>query len=452
MKWRPKRYTTFVMMLIIWAGVAGSLFAAISTDLRNRDFLQGRAVSIADALPTYEITALDGNLNDLGNPAYNDLKYRLQKVRHDQADLRFAFLMGQDGDRIFLYADSETPGTSNYSDPGDSYSEASPKLKHALKSSEPFVEGPRRDHLGTWVTASAPVIDPKNGETLAVVGIGIDAISYYQRIALFSIIPLLLAAIPLAGLIRDRQLEIKEHEIAELKKQFVSIASHELRSPLNGMLWAIQSLLRDDKDMTKEQQEMLLDMYRSTEASMATVNEILDLSIFERGQAHNLQSEQVDLTTIIQQVVSTLKLTASEKDITIKQVGKWPEQIVTMGDVSALKRSFMNLISNAIKYSLNGGEVEITYRHSGQEHIVAIRDHGIGIPAEEQDKVLNGYYRATNATRQQAHGTGLGLWLARMIVEQHKGRLWINSVEDLGTTIYLALPATSTKITGRDQS
>jgi signal transduction histidine kinase len=258
-----------------------------------------------------------------------------------------------------------------------------------------------------------------------------------------------LAAIPLAGLVRDRQLEAKDHEITGLKKQFVSIASHELRSPLNGMLWAIQSLLREDKNMTKAQQEMLLDMYRSTESSMTTVNEILDLSIFERGQAQNLQNEQVDLGTIVKQIVSTLKLTASEKKIVIKLTGKWPEQIITMGDVSALKRSFMNLVSNAIKYGLYDSVVEIGYRQSGHEHIIAIRDHGIGIPAEEQSKVLDGYYRASNATRQQAHGTGLGLWLARLTVEQHKGRLWINSVENEGTTVYLALPVTDKEVTGR---
>jgi signal transduction histidine kinase len=198
--------------------------------------------------------------------------------------------------------------------------------------------------------------------------------------------------------------------------------------------------------MNKHQQELLMDMYRSTEASIATVNEILDLSIFERGQADNLQHEQVDLTTVITQIIATLKLGAQEKKIHILLLGEWPEHAFTTGDVGALRRAFMNLVANAIKYSHNGSKIEISYRLANTEHIIAIRDYGIGIPAAEQSKVINGYYRASNATQVQAHGTGLGLWLARMLAEQHHGRLWLSSRINNGTTIYVALPAATSSV------
>ena len=229
----------------------------------------------------------------------------------------------------------------------------------------------------------------------------------------------------------------------QLKNQFVSIASHELRSPLTGMLWGITSLQQSEKRLTKDQQNLLHDMFKSTESSIATVNEILDQSIFERGHASNLQKDIVDMNAVISQVAGTLKLGAQEKDIKIVKTGDWPTHAYVTGDVGALKRSLMNIIANAIKYSPSKTNVELTFRSSdANEHIFSVNDHGIGIPADEQEKVLQGYYRATNATEVQAHGTGLGLWVTAMIIREHGGRIWLNSIQNKGTAVFIALPVT----------
>lgn len=438
---KPKRYTTVVMMLIIWTGVLGAIFAGISTDIRSKDYLKGRAVTIADTLPVSEIESLEGSSADLNTTAYRDLKDRLQRVRRDQPDLTFAYIMGRDGAKhVFFHVDSESPDSKSYSPPGQVYGEASEKLINGFDGSETFIEGPTRDRWGMWISALAPVVDSRTNQTIAMVGIDVDAYSYYREVALYASIPLLLAAIPLAGVVRDRKLARKEHEIVDLKSQFVSIASHELRSPLTGMMWAIQSLLKSKTAFSPHDRELLNDMFTSTEASIVTVNEILDLSIFERGQAANLQHEQVDLVSVIKQVISTLKLGAKERQIAIVFRGHWPDKAFTNGDVAALKRAFMNLLSNAIKYSPQGGSVELLYRHRGSEHIIAVQDHGIGIPSAEQTKVLQGYYRAANATQMQAHGTGLGLWVTRLVIEQHGGRLWLRSHLNHGTIMYTALP------------
>src|SRR5579883_2175650 len=157
-KFKPKRYTTIVMMLIIWAGVAGSLFAAISTDLRSKDSLIGRTITVADALPASEIEQLHGDKTDLDNPAYNDLKDRLEKVRSDNHDLRFVNLMGKYNGQVFYYVDSEIPTSPSYSAPGALYSEASTRLQEAFNSDQAFIEGPVRDTRGVWITALAPIV------------------------------------------------------------------------------------------------------------------------------------------------------------------------------------------------------------------------------------------------------------------------------------------------------
>lgn len=444
---KPKRYTTVVAILIVLAGVASALFAAVTTHLQQREYLIGRAQTISDTLPLEDITKLKGNQTDVSTASYARIKQGLQQVSNSNTDIARIHLFVIRDNRVQVAADAKTPDSAGYVSPGSNFSEASETLRATFKTNQPMHDDITSDYAGRWVAVYTPVYDVQTGKTIGVVGVFKDARSYYLEIALYALVPLLLAAIPLAGLLRDIKIQAKEHEIMQLKNQFVSIASHELRSPLAGMLWAIHTLSQNSaKKLTLEQLGLLSDMYRSTESSLATVNEILDLSIFERGQAYNLQHDVLDIGSVIKQVVATLSLGAQEKLITIEPVGEWPQHIQVIGDLGAMKRALMNIVSNAIKYSPEKTTISIAYRYSAKEHIISIQDQGIGIPADEQEKVLKGYYRASNADTVQAHGTGLGLWVSKKIIEENYGRLWLNSKIDHGTTIFIALPEAPTKV------
>lgn len=438
---RPKRLTTVVMMLIIWAGSVGGLFAAISTDVAAKNSMRSRATTIAATISLNDLKSLQNNESDLDKDAYRNLKSSLQRIISDNQDLRFIRVVGIKNNRPFFYVDSENPYTRDYVAPGYPYPEASQKFRGVFSGEDPTVEGPHRDRWGMWLSAYAPVVDPGANNIYAMVAIHTPAVNYYGQLAIYTLIPLLLTAIPLVGLMRDRKLETKEREITGLKSQFVSIASHELRSPLNGMLWAIQSLLKNEEELTRQQKNLLNDMYNSTAASLATVNEILDLSVFERGQNAKVQRETVDMIAVIRSVSKTLKLGADEKKLKISLDGDWPEHAFVSGDVAALKRALMNIISNAIKYSPSSTEIHVTYSYRSLMHHVAIRDEGIGIPKNEQEKVLGGYYRASNAVNQQANGTGLGLWITRLVIEEHGGNIQLKSTVKKGTAITISLPA-----------
>ncbi len=438
---KPKRLTTVVMMLIIWAGSVGGLFAAISTDVAAKNSMRSRATTIAATISLNDLKSLQNNESDLDKEAYRNLKSSLQRIISDNQDLRFIRVVGIKNNRPFFYVDSENAYTRDYVAPGYPYPEASQKFREVFNGEDPTVEGPHRDRWGMWLSAYAPVVDPGANDIYAMVAIHTPASNYYGQLAIYTLIPILLTAIPLAGLMRDRKLETKEREIAGLKSQFVSIASHELRSPLTGMLWAIQSLLKNEKELTRQQKSLLNDMYNSTSASLATVNEILDLSVFERGQNTKLHRDTVDMITVIQSVMKTLKLGADEKKLKINVAGDWPEHAFVSGDVAALKRALMNIISNAIKYSSDSTEIHITYTYGNLMHHFAVRDEGIGIPKKEQDKVMGGYYRASNAVSQQASGTGLGLWITRLVIEEHGGQIELKSTLKKGTTITVSLPA-----------
>jgi signal transduction histidine kinase len=310
-----------------------------------------------------------------------------------------------------------------------------------------------RDTYGNWVSALAPVVDESTGQVVAILGVDLPAESYYLKIATYSMIPILLTLLPLFVLVRNRRLEAKEREITDLKTQFVSVASHELRSPLAGTLWGVQSLIKPGghKNLTKDQINILTAVYNNTASSLATVNEVLDFSIFDRGKADKLQREPVNLVDVLTDVQKPLDLTAQEAGVEISYSDKWPKHVMTVGDPGALKRAFGNVLSNAIKYSPKDSKVEVALHTDGKEHVIGIRDHGIGIPKSEQKKVLEGYYRAGNATKLKSYGTGLGLWITKLIIEQHHGKLWLTSKVNNGTTVFIALPAKSLSAASRQQ-
>lgn len=438
---RPKRFTTIVAVLIIGAGIASGLFAALTNQTSKSQYLVGRAQTIADSLSADDLSSLKGSDDDLATLAYSRAKKQLDQVRNSNLDIAYIRAFKVANQQVSINIDAQPEGSSLYGAPGLKVPSPSNQLRSALLEGTPSFDPIVSDYSEHWVAGYAPVRNAE-GEVVAAIGVFAPANTYYLEIALYALVPLLLAVIPFAGILRDIKIQAKEHEILQLKNQFISIASHELRSPLNGMLWGVQSLQQSSKKLSPSHKELLNDMYRSTEASLATVNEILDSSIFERGQAGKLHRETVDVVTIISQVTSTLTLGAKEKVISIKIVGDWPDQAQTVGDVEALKRAFMNVIANAIKYSSEQSSVKMSYRlDDKREHVIAVQDQGIGIPHDEQDKVLNGYYRATNASAVHATGTGLGLWTTRMTIEAHGGRIWLNSLEGKGTTVYLALPA-----------
>lgn len=424
------------MVLVVAAGLLSALFVGVGTDWRNRQYLRGRAQIVSQAIPTAELTSLNGNKDDLLSSSHERIKSRLQSIKDANSDIAYLQIVGKSGERLFSYVDSGPTNTANTVVPGASYAGDASAIEQVFNKPDQAVVNPR----GTPV-AIAPIVNSDNGNVLGVVVIQMSALSHYSDVVLYAMVPLLISIIPVLGLIRNMRLETKQHELMLLKNQFVSIASHELRSPLTGMLWAVQSLSRSGAArLNLEQLSILGAMYHSTESSLRTVNEILDFSIFERGEA-KIQHELTDVSAVIKQVVATLSLSAKEKRLNIEPVGKWPRQVYTSGDVAALKRALMNIFSNAIKYSKDKGSIEITHQPGTNEHIIGIHDHGIGIPPEEKEKVLSGYYRATNATNVEVHGTGLGLMVTQKIVEQHGGRLWLESELNQGTTVFIALPA-----------
>jgi len=170
------------------------------------------------------------------------------------------------------------------------------------------------------------------------------------------------------------------------------------------------------------------------------VTELLDLSRIESGSALGVV-DLLDLGGVAAESVERLRLFADRQGVTLRV--DLPAAIVpaVRGDEARLGQVFVNLLHNAVKFSPDGGEVRVSVGASEDDVVVAIEDHGVGIPRAAQARVFERFYKVDRArVRGETGGTGLGLAIARHIIEQHGGRIWVESVENSGSTFSFSLP------------
>ncbi len=427
-----------LLVLIAAVGLAGAISVGYVVNNRNKQSLLKRAETVADALPAEEVMELNGSDQDLQKPAYQRLKTRLENIRAHNKDIRFAYITGSSQQNVFFYADSEDPSSDDYSPPGQTYPEASEKFIASFTKGEPFVEGPYRDRWGTWISALAPMKDPHTNKVIAIAGIDSPARSYFLQIGLFSLFPILLAGIPFVVLWRARELEQRERELAQLKTHFIAIMSDELRTPLSGILWASRQLSKESlKSPSSAQVKTLEEISKSTELCISTLNDLSDSSVFDRLHSNKGYDTPVDLTSLVADVQDTLKLAAAEKDISLTRTGSWPKQALIHGDKALLKQALMSIVNNAIRYSLEGGEVTLNYTHIKSRHVIGVSDFGAGISSSDQVKVRSGELEPNISS---VSGGVVSLSIAKLIFERHKGKLWFENQDNYGTTVFVALP------------
>lgn len=229
----------------------------------------------------------------------------------------------------------------------------------------------------------------------------------------------------------------------QLKDEFVSLAAHELRTPLAGLL-GYASMLRvqtangHGPDLADWQQEAIVEIESATARLNMLVEDLVDAT---RIQADRLALHLVplDLVVHVRRCLNRLQLTTSQHTLSLDVQD---EPVLLAADGLRLEQVLGNLVGNAIKYSPEGGAIEVTVRADVTTEMaeVHIRDHGIGIPAVDQVRLFQRFARAHNAYNHQIPGSGLGLYVCRALVERHGGQIWFESKEGQGTTFFLTLP------------
>ncbi len=240
---------------------------------------------------------------------------------------------------------------------------------------------------------------------------------------------------------------ITEVKLLDRKKsEFIAVAAHQLRTPLSGLKWMLHMLIKGDLGpLSNDQKAFLMKSYESNERMIVLVNEMLGASRVESGKL-KISPISISLPDLVDNFLVEVKSEAKKGGVKIvfskKDVKDLPE---VFADPEKIRAVFQNLLENAIKYTKKDGGVEIKMKDEDDHILVSIKDNGIGIPEKDHKKIFERFFRSENAVKVKTDGSGLGLFVAKNIIEKHGGRIWFESEENKGTTFFFTLPKDKNK-------
>lgn len=234
----------------------------------------------------------------------------------------------------------------------------------------------------------------------------------------------------------------REKAIDQAKTEFVSLASHQLRTPLTAMNWYVELLLRGG-NLSSSQQSDLEKIRTRGQRLVRLVNDLLNVSRLEAGHLA-IHPTPTDLAALVHGLVDDLMLLAAQRGCQVI-FHKTDEDFSRVEiDRGLLRQALHNLVANAIKYSRSGPDsrvwVQLERKDNGA-YLISVQDNGIGIPRDRQGRVFEKFFRADNAVHQDPEGAGLGLYVAKRVMAAAGGKLWFESVEGRGTTFFAEIPA-----------
>jgi signal transduction histidine kinase len=229
-----------------------------------------------------------------------------------------------------------------------------------------------------------------------------------------------------------------DRELDRMRDAFVATVSHELRTPLTSISGFLEMMQEEEHDLGESGKRYLNVIRRSTNRLHALVEDLLLIAQIEARRVE-LQLAPVDVAELTSRAVEAIRPTADDKGVTLDVVTDHPPMV--RGDSNRLTQVLDNLVSNAVKFTNDGGTVSVTIGAENSAVRLVIADTGIGVPLEEQGQVFSRFFRASTATRLAIPGTGLGLAISRALVEQHGGTITFVSQEGKGTQVVVTLPS-----------
>lgn len=276
-----------IILVIILIGIISSLYSIKYADKVIRDSLLEKTQIISTTLNSEDILTFTGTENDLSNPQYIEVKSKLIELVGINNDIRFAYISGRNGNGIFFFVDSEQTDSSDYSPPGQPYPEATEAFKNIFNNKLGITEGPVNDRWGSWISALSPIVNDNDQKVIGVIGLDISSRDYYQTLIVYGSIPILITILFLILIIFTYREQEKNIYLLNLKTNLISIAVHDLRTPIVGIRWLLDSLVDSKENTFTPEQIQSLELIRKTN------NELLDTAskILEANKIDNTKKK-----------------------------------------------------------------------------------------------------------------------------------------------------------------
>jgi signal transduction histidine kinase len=240
-----------------------------------------------------------------------------------------------------------------------------------------------------------------------------------------------------AKVIRDRTREVS---LMKAKNEFVTIASHQLRTPTTGIHWALDSLHKDSAKFDPATKALVDGAFEGSETLLKIIDDLLGIAKIEEGR-FGYSFTTVDLVQFLNKLLGQILPAATRAGVSLYfDPPKEPLPLV-VADPQKLAMATSNLVENAIRYNVKNGSVTVSAKSAAEGPYVevAVKDTGVGMAPEDVKKLFTKFFRAENAVKLQTEGSGLGLYIVKNIVQAHGGRIWVESELERGTTFHFTL-------------
>jgi len=232
----------------------------------------------------------------------------------------------------------------------------------------------------------------------------------------------------------------REKRIEKIKSEFVSVAAHQLRTPLSGIKWILETVLEEGEGLDSEQKGLIKKACTANERMVGLINDLLDVTRIEEGR-YVYKPKEIEVKQFIEPVAEEYRSKIEEKGVKLK-IKEPTERIPRIkADEEKMKLVIQNFLDNAMKYTKEGEiTVSIEILDNRKKVKVSISDTGAGIPEDQKERLFSKFFRAANVVRMETEGSGLGLFIAKNIIEAHEGEVGFDSKEGEGSTFFFVIP------------
>lgn len=468
-----KSFIAFILFFLLAAVITYILYAYTSSLLKER--LQERLLAISSTAALQfdaEDIKVVRNINDKNSTAANRLANKLNMLRSANDDIRYAYIMRRTSvpNLMEFVIDADTFASIDEIDenqngiideseevpqPGDPYDATDYPALRDEAFYQPAVDSELQPDQWGWIMASYAPIRDSNGDVVAILGIDVLIDDFNQRtqetflpfflfiISLFLILCLL--TVILVRMWNERVEVVKE--VDRQKDELLSIVSHQLATPVSSIKWYIEMLKDGDLGKVSKKQEEHLESISGIATNLSDlVSMILDVSRIQLGRM-KIEKCELDLSQLLQQVVTMVTPKAKERNVRL--ITNFPDKFPKVFlDKRSTRIIFENLLTNAIKYSHDGGKVTFDVTIRKGKMAAKIKDQGCGIPSGEKDKIFSKLFRASNV-RNNIEGNGFGLFIVKGATVAQGGQITFQSEEGVGTEFCVKIPIT--KISSKHQ-